>query len=65
MIYSLIALAGEGGEPTVREASQAVRDRRSLAAEEGSDPIREMAQDCSDSEEEEDPQAEAEGPTRS
>lgn len=54
---------GESGEPAVREASEAVWDRRCIASEKGSNPIREMAQDCSNSEEEEDPQAEVEGPT--
>lgn len=54
---------GEGGKPAVREASEAVWDRRCIAPEKGSNPIREMAQDRSNPEEEEDPQAEVEGPT--
>lgn len=58
-------LTGEGDEPVVREAPEAVRDRRCVAAKEGSDPVREVAQDRSDPEEEEDPQAAAQGPTRS
>lgn len=54
---------GESGEPTVRETSQTVWDWRGIASKERSYPFREMAQGCSSSEEEKDPQAEVEGST--
>lgn len=54
-------ISGEGYEPAFWKASEAVRNRRSVAAEERLDSFREMAQDRSDSEEEEDFEAEVEG----
>lgn len=53
--------SGEGGESVVREASEAVRDRRGVASEEGFAQVREVAEDCSDSAEEENSQAKVEG----
>ena len=58
-----VGFLGEGGESIVREAAEAVRDRRGFAAEEGLDEVREMAESCADSEEEEDSQAEVESPS--
>ena len=58
-----LPILGEGGEPTLREAPEAVWDWRGIATKEGSEQICEMAQNCSASEEEEDPQAKVEGPT--
>ena len=54
---------GESGEPTVREETEAIRDRRSVAAEERSDSVREMAESCPNPEEAPYPQAEAQGPS--
>ena len=51
----------EGGESSVREASEAVRNWRSPPTEEGSHQVRQMASQCPDPEEEEDPQAALEG----
>lgn len=56
---------GESCEPAIWEAAEAVRHRRSIAAEERSDEVREMAQNRTNSEEEEDSQAEAQGSTSS
>ena len=63
VLFTFHSFSGEGNEPVVREASEAVRDRRGIASEEGPDPIREVAKDRPNPEEEEDPQAEVEGPT--
>ena len=56
---------GEGGEPVVREASEAVWDRRGVAAQERSAPVCEVAEGGPNSEEEKDPQPALEGPTTS
>lgn len=53
--------AGEGGESFVREAPEAVRDRRGSASQERPAPIREMAQGGAHSKAEEDPEAAVEG----
>lgn len=46
--------SSESGEPIVREAAEAVRNRWCIAAEEGSNPVREMASGGQDSKEKED-----------
>ena len=51
----------EGGESSVREASEAVWNSRSPPTEEGSHQVHQMASQCPDPEEEEDPQAVLEG----
>jgi len=47
----------------IREESEAIWNGRCIADEEGFDQIRQVAEDCSDSKEEEDFEAEIEGST--
>lgn len=55
---------GGGGEPAVREAAEAVRDRRRAPAEEGLAPLRQMAQGGADPAPAPRPQAASQGSTR-
>lgn len=55
--------SGEGDESFVREASEAVRDRRRAAAEAGPDAVREVAEERPNPTQEAHPQAEAQGPS--
>lgn len=58
-------LQEEGGEsckPAFWEEAEAVRDRWCSSSEEGSSPVCEMAASCENSEEEDDLEAEVEGP---
>lgn len=59
----IFGIVGEGYEPTFREASEAIWNRRCIATQEGFDQIREVAEECSGAEEEEDFEAEVEGST--
>lgn len=50
---SVLVFVGEGCKSVVREASEAVWNRRGFASEEGFAQVREVAEDCSNPEEEE------------
>ena len=51
----------EGGEPIVWEKAQAIWDRRSIATKERPHKVRQVAQKCPDSEEEDDLEAASQG----
>jgi hypothetical protein len=53
--------AGEGDEPAIREEAEAVRDRWSVAAQEGPPPLRQVAQGRAHPAPAPRPQAEAQG----
>lgn len=62
LIAVMVWMPGEGCKSFIREAAEAVWDRRCFALDEGPAPVPEMAEGCPDSEEEKNPQAAAEGP---